>query len=571
MHTRWFSAALAFAGTAAGGSAPAPAETAIDIRAERGAAGYTALAMRIDFAGDADGESILYLPDSWAGHSRYYRTVRDLRAEGARLLPADADMPQQRRLVHAPGAAVRVRYRVVIDGDGPVVEPGQANDYRVHVAPDFVFALGEAYLAKPGHIAQDSPVRVSLGGFAPPHRVASDLEHGAFGKTLDYGDAVESVLIGGDIRVIDAGDGTRLAIRGGVGARDDDAWRDAFRRIAGAQRGYWHSPGEPYLVTIRTTPPASPGAVSVGGTGRGDAFAFFATDNAEPFMLDRIMAHEMMHTWVPARIGGLARDDATENWLSEGFTDWAAFRVAAGSGHWTAQEFARAFNEKLQAYDLSPEREADNARIASGFWSSRHLQELPYQRGLLMATVWNAQVRAATGGRRDFDDVLQAMQTGAAAEPDKPAVILLTEAMRSVAGLDIGADLERHIMRGTAIELDAGLFAPCGELVRRERKPFHRGFDIEKTQADGGRIAGVVSGGPAWRAGLRDGMRLIRRSGGEIGNASVEIAYDVDDRGTPKTLRWLPEGEDLERYREFVPNADMAAGERAVCREVLGG
>ena len=88
--------------------------------------------------------------------------------------------------------------------------------------------------------------------------------------------------------------------------------------------------------------------------------------------------------------GGLRHDDGAENWLSEGFTDWTAFRVSAGSGHWTAEQFARAFNEKLQAYDLSPEREADNARIVSGFWSSRHLQELPYQRGLLMA-------RAAVG------------------------------------------------------------------------------------------------------------------------------------------------------------------------------
>jgi len=441
----------------------------------------------------------------------------------------------------------------------------------VHVQPDFVFALGEAYLAKPGHIAQDSPVRVSLGGFVAPHRVASDLEHGAFGKTLDYGDAVESVLIGGDIRLIDAGDGTRLAIRGGMRARDDASWRDAFRRIAGAQRGYWRSAGEPYLVTIRTTPPPTPGAVSVGGTGRGDAFAFFATENAEPFMLDRIMAHEMMHTWVPGRIGGLRHDDGAENWLSEGFTDWTAFRVSAGSGHWTAEQFARAFNEKLQAYDLSPEREADNARIVSGFWSSRHLQELPYQRGLLMATAWDARVRRATGGRRDFDDVLRAMQAGAAAEPDKSAVSLLIDAMQSVAGLDIVPDLERHINRGAAIELDADLFAPCGELVRRERKPFHRGFDIEKTQADGGRIAGVMVDGPAWRAGLRDGMRLIRRSGGEIGNAAVEIAYEVDDRGTPKTLRWLPEGEGLERYREFVPKPDMDDAERTVCREVLGG
>ena len=77
---------------------------------------------------------------------------------------------------------------------------------------------------------------------------------------------------------------------------------------------YWGSDAGRYLVTIIPFAPPGPGATSIGGTGRGDAFAFFATTNALPEMLDRLMAHEMAHSWVNVRIGvaggGAGREDA---------------------------------------------------------------------------------------------------------------------------------------------------------------------------------------------------------------------------------------------------------------------
>ena len=55
-------------------------------------------------------------------------------------------------------------------------------------------------------------------------------------------------------------------------------------------------------------------------------------------------------------------------------------------------------------------------------------------------------------------------------------------------------------------------------------------------------IAGVDPGLPAYAAGLRDGMVLIRRDGGEIGNAEIEIAYVVRDGDTERTFRYMPRG-----------------------------
>ncbi len=89
-----------------------------------------------------------------------------------------------------------------------------------------------------------------------------------------------------DFRLIDAGHGARLAVRGSFATRDDAGWTQSFRRVAAAMSDYWGNDAGRYLVTIIPFAPPGPGATSIGGTGRGDAFAFFATTNALPEMLD---------------------------------------------------------------------------------------------------------------------------------------------------------------------------------------------------------------------------------------------------------------------------------------------
>ena len=60
-------------------------------------------------------------------------------------------------------------------------------------------------------------------GAAPPGwSFASDLEHGAMGRTLVLRDIVESVLVGGDFRVLKRSN-VRVALRG--------KWHSATRRL----------------------------------------------------------------------------------------------------------------------------------------------------------------------------------------------------------------------------------------------------------------------------------------------------------------------------------------------------
>jgi predicted metalloprotease with PDZ domain len=534
-------------------------------------AGQSGLSVEIEFEGHSSGETTLFLPNAWGGQTELYRAIRDLTAENATLHDS-ANVPAERTLKHAPDAVIKLKYRLAGDAQGPP-DKGGGNDYRVRLGPDLIFALGNAWAIKPSSVRQEGPVQLAIVTKPISLAFASDLEHQSPDRQLTFGDVVESALIAGNIRKIDAGGGARMAIFGKIDGRDDTGWRNAFTSIAGAQRKYWSAADEPFLVTALIGDPPEEGWTSVGGTGRTDAFAFFATTNASPARIDQILAHEMMHTWVPRRIGGMPSDlsEPLNYWLSEGFTDWASWRVLARSRFWRPKDFAAALNEHLKDYDLSPVREAPNDRILKDFWTDRSVGELPSRRGMLLGFYWDAKIRKATNGARDFDDVLLKMQDIAKAAGKTTAATLLPLAMREVANLSIGADLKTHVDAGKAVELAKHHFGLCGDLIWRDRPKFHRGFDIEATSKNGNIIVGVVKGGPAERAGLRDGMKLVKRSGGEIGNAQVEIAYDVLDGETPKTLRWMPEGQGREKFRQL-KLADNLTGEReTACLQRLGG
>ena len=76
--------------------------------------------------------------------------------------------------------------------------------------------------------------------------------------------------------------------------------------------------------------------------------------------------------------------------------------------------------------------------------------------------------------------------------------------------------------------------------------------------------------GPAYAAGLRDGMRLIRREAGKVSDSTVEMAYRVSDGSGEKVIRFLPEGK-----AEFdVQHLEVTAAgpeQEARCRRRLGG
>ncbi len=411
-----------------------------------------AVRVEVHFDGELDGETVVALPSEWGGQSALWRCLRGLEAIGARVAPG----PDSSRIVlrHAPGAAVTLRYDVVQDWPGEL-RASERNPYRPVVQPGWFHLLGEATFALP---ERDDSTRVAFrwGPLPRGWTVASDVEHARPGRPLRIRDLVESVIVGGDFRVVTRrhpGGDLRLALRGTWSFRDDSL-ADRIDRIVQAHRRWWHDPDEPFLVTLLPLL-AQPGNSSLGGTGRSDAFAFFATDNATEATLNRVLAHEHLHTWIPRRVGRLPRvDEPSGYWFSEGFTDFYTFRLLVREGLWSVRDFVDAANEVLQKYAQSPVRTAPNARIVEAFWTDRDAQDLPYQRGFLLATRWDDALRRASGGRLDLDDVMMEMKRRAAAATGRDSVPEVGPGLLAAArglGLDLAADFGTYVEHGDAV------------------------------------------------------------------------------------------------------------------------
>ncbi|MBL8546508.1 MAG: hypothetical protein JNL81_08585 [Hyphomonadaceae bacterium] len=519
-------------------------------------------AVQIDlrFHGEADGETGLRLPDEWGGQGELWRGIEQLEVVSGGTLRNGAG-PTERVVSHRPGARLHVRYRVIQDWDGvPRAEIG--NVYRPTIQPTYFHLIGNAIVVTPSDASPQSRVRVRVRNLPRDWTYASDLEH----ADLRLGDVWSSVIVAGDFRILrDARSNVRLAIRGNWQFSDAEFLSQAAN-ILSSERAFWSDDATPYLVTVLHLE-GPEGWISIGGTGLDDAFAFFATPNAQSGPIARTLAHESFHTWISSQVGGLPQDDeALQYWLSEGFTDFYTARLMVRGGQWTAAQYAADLNDALRAYAQSPARTASNAQVLANFWTDRDTQKLPYQRGRFLALIWDARLRR---DNHSLDEVVRDMRTRAQAG-EQYAVENFIASARAL-GLDPAADIRTYIDQGTFITLPEDLLAPCGRILTRETPTFHRGFDIDATQANNDIIAGVDPGLPAYAAGIRDGMTLVRRDAGEIGNAELEIAYVVRDGASERTIRYMPRGHGTFTQQRLALAEDLEGERLAQCLRVIGG
>lgn len=527
--------------------------------------GSRALDVRMRLRGDSDGETELFLPSVWAGSSELWRHAKGLGIRGAKSLGGSYDKPVAR---HRPGARLTLRYRIV---SAYAEDPGFAYEKaRPMVRPDWFFVHGESIFASPGG-GQDRPAKFRWGKLPKGWTVASDLDH-LGGKPTTLANLINSVAIGGTkLRLVQRdlrGAPLRVALLGDWQFTADQL-ADTVTPIIAAEDSFWGDRSSPYLVAMAPLGEL-PSGLSYHGTGRTDAFSIASTSAFELRQAVRFLAHENMHSWVPIALGGMPEEDeARDYWFSEGFNDYLASKVLLRSGIWSLAEWAADKNDTLLRYAQSPAKTADGAEIARRFWTDSAVQQVSYDRGHLLAAKLDSEIAARSAGKQSLETVLRTQRRAAEGSPEL-AVALFRKTLRDETGIDIDPDLERYARRGETLLLPADLLGDCARLVTERRKAFTRGYDADSTRRGNGIIAGVDRDGPAYAAGLRDGMQLVRRESGKIGDASVELAYRVTEGGVERVISYMPEGK-----AEFeVQHVELTAAgpeAEAACRTRLGG
>lgn len=562
-----FSVSAALAGPAAAQSADSVHYTVAPVMRDGALA---ALAVEMRFAGDDDGETQLLLPGEWAGSDSLWHQVDSLAVRGATAVRDAGE--ESRILSHAPGAPLVVRYLVrTAYADAPGFGWEKA---RPILHADWFFFHGEGVFAMPAG-RDESPAGFAWGAFPDRWRIASDLDHLADGSRPGVvNDVVQSASLGAvELRVMErtmGGAPFRVAVHG-AWPFPADTFADAVAKIVEAENTFWGDAGRPFVVQLAPLGGSGPG-YSYSGTARSDAFSVASTPNFALAEAQRFLAHEYMHTWIARELGGPSADEAAGFWLSEGFTDFYAGRVLLRAGLWTPADYVAEVNRTLLRNASSPVRMATSKEVSDGFWTNPDVRQLPYDRGHLLALLLDDRVRRHTQGRADLDDVLREMRVMARQLSERgtrtDAETLFTVVLMQRFDMDVLGALALHLDGGLPVVLPADLYGTCARVETVTQPDYDRGFDAAATSAAGNVVAGVDAAGPAYAAGLRDGMRLLRREAGEPGNAAVELVYRVEDGGTERLIRYRPAGRGTVEFQRIVLTPDAAS---ARCVALLSG
>ena len=526
-------------------------------------------ALDVEVALDADhsGRTVVDLPDTAVGQHELWRFISDFSARGASVQDAG---PAKRVLTSAPGARITLRYRVhsAYDRD-PSGDDG--NPYKgAVIRPTWFSSLGDFIFISPEK-RDHAPASFQWGDLPKGWVAASDLDGGG---PLTVSDVGNSVMEGGsDVSLLHRnlqGGQLRVAIRGAWPFPDGRLAND-IATVVDAQRHFWGNAGGPYFVAA--IPLATGAGISVGGTGRYEGFALYGTGNADEPMLRRLLAHEHTHNWIPHQQGRMpdGPQEPSAYWYSEGMTDFYTDRTLLRSGVWSLTDFIGHMNEMMRDYDVSPVRTVPNSQIVSDFWKGGDVEQLPYQRGYLLAFIWDARIRAASHGRFNLDDVMFAMRDRymAAASELKPDVVLSFEQEADKVGhINVAGDIERFAIQGAPINLPEDLFGHCATVRTVTVPNFDPGFDLRASAAKGA-FAGVDPNGPAYRAGLRDGMKRLQRLGGEPGDSRVEIRYRVLAlSGKEQLISYRPEGKSTITFQQIELKS---GGDAKACAALMDG
>lgn len=450
----------------------------------------------------------------------------------------EGSAPDHRRIEAAADGVARLSYRMSFD-------PVALQDYAFapNTGPGHFHVGGCQWMLRmPGDDAP-RPYRISLG--APPEgwtlysSLAPDARPASLTTTWEQ--LNQSALGGG------SGPHRRFEINGrpvsvflanGLNLPSRQVL-DSVEAIVTAQRTRFRENPPPFYVVS-----VNPRDGVVAGAAIPNLFVCFIDPDAPATQLVPLLAHEMFHNEIPGALSlktPSGESGTRLEWFHEGVADFGSRLLMLQSGAIDHASYAALFNLDLERLRASPARAATLADLYQAARENRFssmYKKLSYYRGSLIALSWNAQIRR-NHPTKDIFDLFAALKArapgGVASEEDLYAVGLEF-------GLDTRTDFERHVLRGEPI-------SPLADTIEGYRLvstsgPGHQtGFDVPATFRQ--RVmTDVAVDGPAYAAGLRDGMPFVRMS--NVNTDSNSWRADL-----PASVRVMIDG--AERQYDFLP------------------
>lgn len=516
-------------------------------------------------------ETVLRPTSSWAGISDFGAALGGFQGVTAATTVEPVTGTPRWRISHPPQQPVEVRFQVraaLADPDDGRPQP-QEQLYRPQIGADWFQFFGHGVFPSLEPWGDDRTARmcVTLRQPGQPQAPAFGSHHAG------RGEMVRAAFTGSPYQLRGAffagGAGWRLQERpvaGGVvrtASRGrfemtDAAFADATAALVNSHRRFWGEQSQPVPWFVLTP---NFQQRNVGGTLVHQAVLMHAGSGFNPAhpSFEFLVGHEHLHQWFPQRFGAHGMDPVRGvhgYWFSEGFTNYYTHRLLLASGLWTLPRYAQELSSNLQQYWRSPARNTPVAQIAPRFFSDRDAGKQLYSRGEWLAMRWDRALRER--GHQGLDAVLRGALLPAAAGPADT----LTATQRVLTALEptLGAlpkrDVDHHIEAGASLSLDEGLAGPCFTLGWEDVPRWVLGLD--RASFESRKATGVILGGPAYAAGLREGMPLLGWSiYGDDVQRDVELMVPAEARQTaPRTLRYRPVDGSSQRLPKVQVRAD---------------
>jgi len=513
--------------------------------------------IRTEVSGAASGETVFVVADEWGGVREGGEDLVPVRAAaaGGRELELERVEPHTWIVRHEPGERISLRYRIEAN------EHQTAEDIDTNRRPIVNRGLFHAY----GHLALFVPEHLEGDEVRAVRFVWRGFEQAGWKVVCSFGvprdglvetrtslSKLQSALyMAGNLRLHELrplGSPLVVALAGDRwGFRDED-----FVILTGAivetERAFFDDAGPDfYLVGLIPVGPELDGrSSSLGGTGLTQSFSLTMNPTAGleggGMSVAALVAHELFHEWNGQVI---LREDPEElvYWFSEGFTNFYTRRLLLRAGLTEPADYVRSLNAALSAYLTSPVRNEPNERILKDFWNERHVKDLPYQRGDVVAMLIDHEIRAVSRGARSLDDLMRELVREARESGQRVDTELLLAKFATHAWEGAADVLRRVIVDGDTATIPSDLFAGCLERDDVVEHPFEIGFDFERSSAEHV-VRGVRAGSRAHAAGLRDEQPL-RSWSVHWNDRERPVELVIESGGAERTISYLPHGAPL--------------------------
>lgn len=262
-----------------------------------------------------------------------------------------------------------------------------------------------------------------------------------------------------------------------------------------------------------------------------------------------LVAHELTHEWLPLRISGLdPRSSATDQyWFSESFTEFWSRHALLMARKVSLEDYIARWNTTLKQYGTSKLNRISQAELRARYWKEEDANQIPYQRGALLALRWHSLLLSKTRQTIGLDDILREalrpIESGSALERVSRGLALRRFQTRT--------EILRFIENGELIRIDKEVFQRCASVEDMRTPAFDRGF-APIAAPKGGWIARQVDrSSNAFAAGLRDGMRVVGLVSGDPGNSAIDYVLRIQSDGVGRTIRYRPVGGSFDEYQRI--------------------